>query len=705
MGKEFFPLESWQDITEIIEADNGIDSVELFLNGKENQFEELCKELNKALLKSSSAVQNSSTWTPVRESINYQHKAEIELIPDKMTKAIKLTVDVGNDLTGIESKLIGKNTQSTSKKISFNVRKLPPSHALYTFSGRNLSAQLIIKNVLKPPFHLPPLEPTTDAKETQDNLLEVLRHLPFDMSLDFSKSFENFNFKNEIAKKIKGVIINYLEAYAKIPDSFKRITQEKITAIGTRFDPEMELSYLESIYAVFNGQKNRYTPATFIKHIEKLFDDRFTKVLETILRQITVQQKDIKENFKEFSEIENDKQRYDSLIHEFQRSKEKGAGEEVLRRQKQDIKKISDLIQTKKRKYETSKGIILIQELYLNSLEKNESFEHALSNLSHIVDGLKKHIQANHLSVRRDLEKLAHDIGAHAKHILVQHAIYTDVEPDLNEIVALDDIGSYDDKDIQGVLNLIPSLKNSLGNDKVTATKLLQKTFSTNISQSEQTAFKNYIDNHPNPKNNKTYRFTQQLDQFLEVKKVGTSMTNIQSFVENELLTLKTVVLFAAEHKKLTTDFKNHLKFYDKLFIQPYLDLLEEANHESFDELDMQYGRVQNTMKSELSIKYSISEEKALLSTFKQINSQLNNEKLFTVNVFTKQIKNFMNNLNKHKKFISGALMKKVLETYTVFLMGSSRMKGLSRTGNNIKGDSLDQIRSRRADLTETSKT
>ena len=108
-----------------------------------------------------------------------------------------------------------------------------------------------------------------------------------------------------------------------------------------------------------------------------------------------------------------------------------------------------------------------------------------------------------------------------------------------------------------------------------------------------------------------------------------------------------------------------------------------------------------NTMKVQMNLSYSGIEEKALLSMFRHINGQLQHKNLFSASVFTRQVKQFMNHLSLFKNKISKSLMKRILETYTVYMMGCSRTKNLSRERAGVAPSTLSFIRDSHSSLTK----
>lgn len=701
MNKEFFPLENWGEIEKVLLDDH--DFLNCLSDAKLNDVEigNLAKELNKVLLKISGDIQSNSKWISVRETVSYQHKVDISLLPNGMSKTVDLEIEMSKGIVGIEEKLIGKSTQSVPIQVSFNVKKLPPKHPLFFTSGKHFSGKVTVKNVYNPPFKIPKLTGSEGAKGLTQELLILFRHIPFDLALKFSTQLGTQDLASGAGKKIKTASVEFLNQYSKIPDKFKHTTLRQIGEIGPRFDPEMELAFMESLYRVFRSYTGEYEPSIYIGLIQDIFEQRFEKTLDSVYKQMQQQQEEIHKDFSLFGEIENEKQRLIALHEEYERQKSKGASEEVLRKARQGMEKVASHINQRKQKYETSKGIILIQELYLSTLEKTETFEKAMTKVTPRLGELKKIIQSNHISVSKDLEILSKGLGVHAKHLLIQHAIYSEVEPDLDKVVLLDDVNEYDSETVSGVLDLIPTLKRKFDGKKIGSNRLLKETLETDLPEHEKKAFDQYIEENPDPKNNQVQRLTQQLDQFLTMKKFGSSLDSVSKFLNEEINTLKAVVTFSAAQNKLNTDLKNHIRYYEKLFMQPYFDLLEESNYEEFDDLDRRYDRLRNSLKSQMEIKYTVAEEKALLSMFRQINAQLHNENLFSANVFSKQIRNFMNLLKKHKSFISGVLMKKILETYTVFIMGSSRTKNLPSESGRLKAVDISKIKESRDHLTK----
>jgi hypothetical protein len=363
---------------------------------------------------------------------------------------------------------------------------------------------------------------------------------------------------------------------------------------------------------------------------------------------------------------------------------------------------LAQRIQKRVRQFESSKGIILIQELYLAALEKAPHLQACLKRQQGAFKDLKTSLQANHISASRDIESLTHSLGVHASHLMVQHAIYSEVEPDLTQVVSVECLKQYDPKVIAPLLNLMPSLREEMQGKELNSHELLRAVLDTELSDREKNAFKKFCDDNPEPKHNEVQRFTQQTQQFLSLSEMGDGVEGIAHYVKSEVLCLQSVLRFAAEQNKLNTDLKNHLKYYDQVFLDPYLNLLEQTGHEDYEDIDRAYGKVNNAMKVTMEIRYTCIEEKALLSMFRHINGQLQNENLFAAAIFTKQIKQFMIHLNQYKNKVPAALMKRILETYTVFMMGSSRTRNLSKEKGALSGDQLSKIRATHSSLIDT---
>ena len=95
MTREFFPLESWDDINEFLEEDYGLETTNQLIENEDVKKSELCRELNKAIFQASAVTQSAAEWEAVRDAITLQHKVTISLTPAKMSKSIELGVDLG----------------------------------------------------------------------------------------------------------------------------------------------------------------------------------------------------------------------------------------------------------------------------------------------------------------------------------------------------------------------------------------------------------------------------------------------------------------------------------------------------------------------------------------------------------------------------------------------------------------------------------
>lgn len=699
--KEFYPLDHWLAIEEDLLNPHSLSSCPVDGNLDADSLRSLCAEINQAVLKASSAVQKDSVWVPVRESITPQHRVDASITPQGMSRGIKVKLDMSAAESGLEDKLIGKSVQTVPSKISFIVKKVGPKHPLFQFSGKQMNAVVSIDNVHKPPFKTPSLKACESTSDLKGHLLDMLRAVPFHLGEKLAIELSQHSSKHPKAKVCMRAIVDFLHPYSQSAKKFKNVITEQIQSLGTKFDPEMELSFVETLYQVFQQSKNRYSPIPFQNNIEALFLQRFDAIMSDIVGQMTQQQMDIRQRLTNFSEVESERQRLVALAHDLEQQKKKGVGDEVIRRSRQDLNKLAQRIHRKIRQYESSKGIILIQELYISAVEKAEHLEPSLKKIDADFRKLKSLLQANHISASRDIEQLTHNLGVHAHHLLIQHAIYSEVEPDLDQVVAIDSIGQYDMATIQPTLNLMPTVKQSLEGKEVNANNLLKAILDEDLPEREKNAFLKYCQDHPNPKNNEVQRFSQQTEQFIQVSRSAKGVDGIVEFISKELLSLKAVLRFGAEQNKLTTDFRNHLRYYEKLFIAPYFDIIEQAGHPQFEDLDRSYGKIANAMKVQMEIRYTAIEEKALLSIFRQINSQLQNDNLFAAKVFTKQVKNVMAQLTAFKDKISAPLMKKILETYTIYMMGSSRTRNLSRQHAGLNKDELEKIRSNRDNLTK----
>ena len=705
LSKEFYPKDSWASIEELLTDPYSLSDPPYDGELDASKMEELVAQINSAFLRSSANVQANSNWVQVRETVSPQHRVDLEITPNGLNRHLDVTLDMGQEDVGLENKIIGKSVQSVPFAVSFIAKKVPPKHPLFSYGGRQLSAKVSIKNVYKPPFKLPTLEKADSGAEFSRHLLDVLRSLPFSLAEEMAKSLRAFPIDGAKAKSVVRAASDFLNDYAGIPNHFRKRTVQQIKDIGAVYDPEMELSFMESVYRVYLNEKNRYSPPAFHNHIEQLFNDRFKVILDDVFAQLTQQQKDVRQKLVNFAEVENERQRLAALKGELDALRKKEASDEVLKRTRQDLTRVAERIRKRIRQYESSKGMILMQELFISTMEKSEAVGDIISrSLPKALEGLKSLLKANHISAARDIEALSQSLGVHAQHLLIQHAIYSEVEPDLSQIVSLESIKTYDADRIKPVLNLMPTLRENLGDEELTSTNILKAVIESGVPKNELNAFENFCQEHPEPSQPEVQRFSYQLNQFVDIGKSADGIDGMVTFLEKELLTLKVVLKFAAEQGKLNTDFKNHLKYYEQLYLAPYLDLLEQAGHKAFEELDRAYGKLENALKVSMEIRYTSLEEKALLAMFRHVQSQLQKKNLFTAKVFTQQIKSFMNQLTRFKRSVPNALMKKILASYTVYMMGSSRLMNLSReSSGEVKSEDLAKIREGQKDLTSES--
>jgi hypothetical protein len=702
MSKIFFPLENWNSVDQLLRDDVGLSLSIKELDLNADHLKEIQSELNSILQKASSSLQKDLEWTSVRETISYQHKVKFSLTPNGRNRAIECEVFMGLEEVGVEGKLLGKSVQSQPSKVSFNLKKLKPNHPLAPFSNKNFTGTMAIENVFKPPVKIPLLKGSENGSALAENILQLLRSLNYNLAKDLSVHLKNEFIEDKSLKITLRSIGDYLEHFNEFPSKFKDIIVQQIKDIGPKFDPEMELAYLQSMKAVFDEKRHHYVPEAFQIQIDALFNERFKEVLNEIIEQIQVQQNLVRERFKAFSGLDADKKRMVQLQQDVEAQKKKGASEETLRGKRLEVKKIFKKVQKVLNEYESCKGIILMQELLLSLISNDEDLADLMPSKK--LHEVKTKLQANHISASKDIEILTRNLGMHADHLLVQHAIYSEVEPDINQVVILENIGNYDKKDLGSILTIMPSLAEKFKDGDVNSTQVLQTVWNGDLPEREKQKFLQFQQSNIDPKNNVVHRFSEQLEQFIQVSDLHKGdLNSMVSHLEVEMANLKAVISFAAEKGKLNTDFKNHLRYFEQLFIYPYSDFLEKCQHEKAEEIDRQHGKIKNMLKVNLDIKYSTLEEKALLSMFKQIHQQLQNENLFMAGVFTQQIKRFLHQLTNFKTKISNDLLKKILSTYTVFMMGSSRTRQLSKQSKTLSNEDLDRIKQNRASLTTSS--
>jgi len=460
MAKVFFPLENWNSIDSLLRDDVGLEHTIKDLELTSKDLQELRLELNSIFQKTSSSLQKDQDWSSVRDTISYQHKVLFSITPNGKGKPIECEVLMGLEEIGLESKLIGKSVQSQPSKLSFNVKALKPSHPLSAFSLKNFSGVLAIQNVFSPPVKLPMLQESESASAFCQDLLFLLRSFNYNLANDSIPALRKLTPESKALKTALRCICDYLDHFSNFPDKFKHLVTEQIQSIGIKFDPEMELAYLQSMHQVYLEKKHYYLPEAFQKQIDVLFKNRYKFVLNQIIEQMHAQQAIIQERLKSYSTTEADKKRMFHLQEEVNQQRKKGASEETLRTKKAEIKKILKKVQTAVHQYESSKGIILMHEILLSTLHGDEELVNLLPKNK--VGELKSRLQANHISSSKDIERLTRTLGMHADHLLVQHAIYSEVEPDISQVVILEDIGTYDKKQLSSILTILPSLGENL---------------------------------------------------------------------------------------------------------------------------------------------------------------------------------------------------------------------------------------------------
>jgi hypothetical protein len=699
-GQEFYPLDSWNKIKESFLQREGLHPFPLEAPVAPKDLAEICQVVNVILLSASSAVQKESPWISVKETISPQHRVEVTLTPTGMERGVTLQLNMGAEELGLESRLRGRSVQSVPFKTSFIVSKVNSKHPLFGYSGQSLSCSVAINNVFKPPFKLMGLSSCDSIIMLQRELLELLRSIPFDLASAFREHLQHQKCEVELALPVLESIAVFLKQHALTPAGFRESLKACLLELGRRFDLEMELSFTESIFSEYHGQRNSFHPTAFQAQIAACFENRITEILGEVIVQLTRQQKDIRLRLTNYAGLENERLRLVALTQEFEKKRRSNASEELLSKQRQGVLKVRRRIEKKIRQFESSKGIILVQELYLSSLEKNPKLSSPLAAHRKQLDELKQSLQANHISVSRDIEALTHSLGVRASHLLVQHAIYSEVEPDLSKVVSVDALHKYNPEVIGPLLKLLPTVEERLRGQDIDSNELLRVILDSELSEREKNAFYRFCDENPEPKSNEVQRFSEQTQQFLTFSGGERGVDGVVDYLQMEIGCLQVVLRFAGEQGKLNTDFKNHLKYYDQVFLSPYLNLIENMGLDAYAEINRAYRKMGNTMKVQMNLSYSGIEEKALLSMFRHINGQLQHKNLFSASVFTRQVKQFMNHLSLFKNKISKSLMKRILETYTVYMMGSSRTKNLSRERVGVAPSTLSFIRESHSSLT-----
>lgn len=699
-GQEFYPLDSWNKVKQSFLQNEGLDPFPLKGPVSPGELSEISQIVNTQLLSASSAVQQESPWVSVKETISPQHRVEVTLTPTGMERGVTLGLNMGVGELGLENRVMGRSVQSVPFKTSFVVGKVNPKHPLFGYSGQSLSCSVAINNVFKPPFKLMGLAPCDNIITLQQELLELLRSIPFELASAFKRQLQQHKCEGKLASKLLNSIGIFLNQHALTPVEFKESLRASLLEIGRRFDSEMELSFTESVFAEYLAQRNSFHPTSFQDQITACFEKRSTEILGEVIGQLSRQQKEVRSRLSNFAGLENERLRLAALIQELENKKRSNVSEELLRKQRQGVAKVRERIEKKIRQFESSKGIILVQELYLSTLEKNPKLHVSLAVHRKDIEELKKSLQANHISMSREIEALTHTLGVRASHLLVQHAIYSEIEPDLSKVVSVDALHKYNPEVIAPVLKLLPTVEERLSCEELDSNELLRVVLESELGDREKNAFYRFCEENPEPKNNEVQRFSEQTQQFLSFSESGRGVQGVVDYLRVEIACLQVVLRFAGEQGKLNTDFKNHLKYYDKVFLAPYLNLIDKLGCDAFAEINRAYRKLGNAMQVQMNLTYTGIEEKALLSMFRHINGQLQHKNLFSASVFTRQVKQFMNHLNLFKNKISRSLMKRILETYTVYMMGSSRTKNLSRERVGVAPSTLSFIRKSHSSLT-----
>lgn len=659
----------------------------------------LSDTIGKILLKISASVQATRKWNAVQIPINWGHRVQLSLTPDGLRKPIELTVDMGEGKIGIESRLLGKSASSVDSKISFNVQKLMPNHPLYFSAGRNLVANVIVQKVFEPPFRLARVPSTDKPEELKSSLLKSLRTIPFSDASEFSLKLKEANLQGQSGSKLLQATRQFLDRHASVPGLVRRVIAEFLNQAG-KVDAERELDFVRRTYGIFTDSDTHYDSPQYKNIVKQCMDDIVRDTLRKVMRQFQAQQDAIHNDIRSFSGLMQENKRLENMLLQFEQNKKKGVGQEILQRDRHEINQVMKRIRRIQFRQQTDMGVILMHEMYLSTLQNMSEIKELIDEQSEKFKEIKSLIRANHVTMSSDIDKFTRKLGVHASQLLVQHAIYKDVEPALDKIQSLDDLGNYNREEVQGVLGLLPTLSKKLGDKDFDSTTLLKATLQTKVPEKERKAFDNFLENNDEPANHNVQRLTSQMSSFFRAADAGSSIDDICKVLEAEAFRMKFVVQFAMENQKMTTDFKNHMVYYQKVYIEPFMELVSKEDPERAAEIEDALDRTKNALKSQMTLKYSVADEKAMLSMFRVVGNQLAKDDLFTTNVFQRQVRSFINFMTGQKKKISADLVKRILTTYTVFMMACSRLANLAKSDTGrLSIEDLARIRSAASSL------
>lgn len=654
--------------------------------------------LEEVLCKAATATIKSVPWRVTTQPAGLGHKVQVNFLIQGMKKEISMEGEPGKIVVGFETHLMGHKASNRAQTIDFIVQKLPVSHPLSPFAGKHVSGQLLIKKVMVPPMPMPELDGIHQSDALKLALLHLMRELPLALCPTFATHLQTEvrAAPSDIRNGLEQYILA-LNEHSQLQKKLLQLITTQLDEIGAPRDPETEMAFLRAMLKELELNQHRIEPPLFCKHIASTLQSMLKHNLESVIKQIHTQQNAIRRDVREYHDLDQDKSQLQSLQQEFEEQRKRGASKEVLRRTRIEIDKLESKMRRVALRFQTNLGVILMQEMLMDGLKRDVEMQLPLRALDAELEEMTLLIKENYRSVNRELVGLGKKLGEGGKRMLLQTALLGDRETDPAHTTDLESIGVYDTKNVAPLMILLPSLAKKLGKGGFTANELLTATMESDITSDEKKVFNDYVEKNPHPRNHEMHRMTSQLSNFIELIEDGSGINLVHTHFEKEMEMLKVVVALALEQNKLNTDFKNHLSYYLKLFLEPLWDLLKKNNHESFRELNISWDRLRNNLAVTFKLRYTTVEESTLLATFRYIAAQLQNEELFHANEFQRQLQAFLEMIKHHRRAVSTDLLRKILATYTIFMMGCSRTRKLAtNSSGRLSRIDVDAIRRHR---------
>lgn len=699
-AKEFFPLNYWDTVENLLLDPAPLQEHFTVFDTLRKRDTERYREFYAVLDKAGSETCRSCTWQEVDDPINSEHRVRVLFRLDAPSRKLEFSLDISRGQIGIEKVITGMTTGSPPFSTTFTPIKLPPKHPLYFTSDKEVRGRVAILKVLRPPLKWPDYNEARALGEPKSFLLAHLRCIPFNLLTPFLEALGKF--RSALSQDLIPCVDAFsamLRYQTELPQHVAKLVSQQLDGISKRRDHETELAFWLSLYQRFKAREDHLFQPSYFANIDTLLKQMLSEALKGVLALLDRQQKEIQLSLHSHKQVEQDKERLRSMRTEIDQLKKRDASPEVQLRARQDFSKLAEKVKQILRSFQVHLGILLIQELYLGRIQEIPELQPSLETLQREIHGLTRSMAANHKSAVRELQQLCKRLGKHGERLLLQGTILSDID-DAGEPIGLDQVGVFDSKNLGSVLVLAPSLTLHLNPDHFTSTELLRSVIDHPLDVEEQQRLSEYMRRNPRPRNRETYRFISQLDNFVALSKKGRGHDLIFGYLKRELDRLKSIIDSAVQQNKLNTDFKNHVAYYLKLYVDPHHDFLKSLNYPGLSALEVPYQRMRNSLNANFKIQYSSEEEKSLMTMFRHIFVQLQNRDLFTIDEFSKQLSSFLTLLKGHRGIISTDLTKRILTSYTVFMMGCSRTMNLSREGGgSLTQNLIDEIRDQRRQL------